>query len=156
MDMMKIGIWRVIAGAVLLHSTAIAVPNRFEIWKAVEDGDLEKAREIIQIWPRCVNDVSNPNGSHQGMTPLMLATMLGQDSIVDHMLQHGDVNLLKTEPLRGDNALLLAIRCNGYTHILNSFIVHLESLFRRSFARENSRSLQRALAEKLQKNPRLS
>lgn len=148
---MKIGIWRIIAGVVLLHSTAVAVPNRSEIWEAVEDGDLEKVQEIVQAWSRSPNDVSDPNGPCQGLTPLMLAIALGQDPVVDFMLQYGDANFLKAEPLRGDNVLLLAIRCSGYTRILNLFIAHLENLFRMSLARSTLQRQRKDLAEKLRK-----
>jgi hypothetical protein len=150
MGIMKIGVCGIIVGVALLHSTAIAVPNRSEIWEAVEDGNLEKVQEIVQIWPRSINDVSDINGPYQGMTPLMLAVTLGEDLIVDEMLQHGNVNFFKSEPYRGDNALLLAIRCSGYTHILNSFIVHLESLFRISLAGNTPPKQRKASVEKLQ------
>ncbi|MDR2419712.1 MAG: ankyrin repeat domain-containing protein [Puniceicoccales bacterium] len=148
---MKIGTWRIIAGAVLLHSTAVAVPDRSEIWEAVRDGNLEKVQEIVSTWPRSVNDVSDIDGPHQGMTPLMLAIIFGEDPIVDWMLRHGDVNFFKKEPLRGDNILLLAIRCSGYTHILDSVIRYWESFFRMSLAGNTPPKQRKALAEKLRK-----
>jgi hypothetical protein len=81
------------------------------------------------------------DGEYQGMTPFQLAIILGEEEIVDYLLQHGNINFLKLEPLNGDSTLLLAIRCSGYTHILNSIISHLESLYETSL-----RKLQKILA----------
>jgi hypothetical protein len=133
MDMNK-KFFKLATGCVILlgHFTALAIPDRHEIFKAAEDGDLPKIREILSIWPRSPNDVSSLDGSYNGMTPFQVAIFFWETDAVRLMLQLGKVNLSKKELCRGDNSLSLAIRC-GYLDIIDVILYHLESLCGKSY-----------------------
>lgn len=112
----------------MLQFAEINSPRREEIFPAVGDGDLLRVKALVTHWPRCVNDISDPQGEYGGMTPFQLAMMMGEEEMVSFMLRRGDVNFLKQEPARGDNALLFALRFSGYTRILDAVLSHLEQL----------------------------
>ncbi|MDR0444805.1 MAG: ankyrin repeat domain-containing protein [Puniceicoccales bacterium] len=123
------GFFQIIVGFLLLCNIASADPRRFEIYKAVEESDLNKVKALMEFWPRCINDLSWKNGPYEGMTPFQLAIMLEEKEIVKYILLEGNVNFLKKEPHRGDNALFIAIRLNAYVSILNAIIDYLTAMY---------------------------
>ncbi|MDR2377238.1 MAG: hypothetical protein LBD54_00570 [Puniceicoccales bacterium] len=91
------------AGLLLLCSTVEAVPPRDAIFQAVCDGDLAAVQELIDRWPRCVNDIPELNlysdEEYRGLSPFLLAVEREQRPIIDYMLQFAEINHPRREEI---------------------------------------------------------
>jgi len=66
-----------------------SIPKEFELANAVEGGDIERVKKILQENPELVN---HSYGEHN-ITPLTLASTLGHAEVVKEILTHNNVDI---------------------------------------------------------------
>lgn len=85
-----------------------------DLFSAIRNGDLEKVKKIILVYPEFVNSRDDRES-----TPLLLATYYGQEDIADLLLEQGAE--FDAADASGNTALM-GVCFKGYTKIANKLI----------------------------------